>query len=185
MAKQGQSGNSYDWILVKKRIDRTQARLDKVSNQELLLEAAHSLRIERERQKELETQLENQKQDIQRASTVDWVKMRSNELSNLSFGDFRWTRDIRMTVRTPDPLHRISLLNSSWIALPRRLRCCSSWRSKNYRKKSWTNKRKSKFLKMWSTSEMSAPNICLVCRKKWVWDRQSVKNYFNFRELVF
>ena len=74
MAKQSQSGYSYDWILVKKRIDRTQARLDKVSNQDLLLEAAHSLRIERERQKELETQLENQKQDIQRASTVDWEK---------------------------------------------------------------------------------------------------------------
>lgn len=58
------------WHLVKKRIDRTQARLDKLSNQELLLEAAHALRIERERQKELKTQLDHQTQDIQRASTV-------------------------------------------------------------------------------------------------------------------
>lgn len=57
-------------VLVKKRIYRTQSRLDKVSNQELLLEAAHALRIERERQKELQTQLEHQTQDIQRAQTV-------------------------------------------------------------------------------------------------------------------
>lgn len=55
---------------MKKRIDRTQSRLDRVSNQELLLDAAHALRIERERQKELQTQLEQQKQDIQRAATV-------------------------------------------------------------------------------------------------------------------
>lgn len=57
-------------ILVKKRIDRTQSRLDRLSNQELLLDAAHALRIERERQKELQTQLEQQMQDIQRANTV-------------------------------------------------------------------------------------------------------------------
>lgn len=55
---------------MKKRIDRTQARLDKLSNQELVLEAAHALRIERERQKELKSQLEHQTEDIQRASTV-------------------------------------------------------------------------------------------------------------------
>lgn len=55
---------------VKKRIDRTQSRLDKLSNQELVLEAAHALRIERERLKELQSQLENQMQDIQRATTV-------------------------------------------------------------------------------------------------------------------
>ncbi|XP_031617272.1 intraflagellar transport protein 81 homolog isoform X2 [Contarinia nasturtii] len=55
---------------VKKRIDRTQSRLDKLSNQELVLESAHALRIERERQKELKTQLEHQTQDIQRASTI-------------------------------------------------------------------------------------------------------------------
>lgn len=58
---------------MKKRIDRTQSRLDKLSNQELLLEAAHALRIERERQKELETQLDHQMQDIQRATTVRFV----------------------------------------------------------------------------------------------------------------
>lgn len=57
-------------VLVKKRIDRTQSRLDKLQNQELVLESAHALRIERERQKELKTQLEHQTQDIQRASTV-------------------------------------------------------------------------------------------------------------------
>lgn len=61
---------SFILCVVKKRIDRTQSRLDKLSNQELLLEAAHALRIERERQKELKTQLEHQTQDIQRASTV-------------------------------------------------------------------------------------------------------------------
>lgn len=61
---------SYILYLVKKRIDRTQSRLDKLSNQELLLEAAHALRIERERQKELKTQLEHQTEDIQRATTV-------------------------------------------------------------------------------------------------------------------
>lgn len=55
---------------MKKRIDRTQSRLDRLSNQELLLEAGHALRIERDRQKELQTQLEHQMQDIQRASTV-------------------------------------------------------------------------------------------------------------------
>lgn len=56
--------------LVKKRIDRTQSRLDKVPNQELLLEAAHALRVEKDRQKELESQLEQQMQDIQRCETV-------------------------------------------------------------------------------------------------------------------
>lgn len=56
---------------VKKRIDRTQARLDKLSNQELLLEAGRALRIEKDRQKELESQLEQQTQAIQRATTVN------------------------------------------------------------------------------------------------------------------
>lgn len=55
---------------VKKRIERTQARLDKVPQQELLLEAANSLRIEKERQKELLTQIEEQKQGLQRASMI-------------------------------------------------------------------------------------------------------------------
>lgn len=58
---------------MKKRIDRTQSRLDRLSNQELLLDTAHALRIERERQKELQTQLEQQKQDIQRAATVPYT----------------------------------------------------------------------------------------------------------------
>lgn len=55
---------------MKKRLDRTQSRLDKIPQQELLLEAAHSLRIERDRQKELQAQLEDQKQAVQKASMV-------------------------------------------------------------------------------------------------------------------
>ncbi|XP_055523843.1 intraflagellar transport protein 81 homolog [Wyeomyia smithii] len=55
---------------VKKRIERTQARLDKVPQQELLLEAANSLRIEKERQKELLSQIEEQKQALHRANMI-------------------------------------------------------------------------------------------------------------------
>ncbi|XP_053659911.1 intraflagellar transport protein 81 homolog [Anopheles marshallii] len=55
---------------VKKRIERTQARLDKVPQQELLLEAANSLRIEKERQKELLQQIDEQKQGLNRATMV-------------------------------------------------------------------------------------------------------------------
>ncbi|XP_021693477.1 intraflagellar transport protein 81 homolog [Aedes aegypti] len=55
---------------VKKRIERTQTRLDKVPQQELLLEAANSLRIEKERQKELLSQIEEQKQGLNRASMI-------------------------------------------------------------------------------------------------------------------
>lgn len=52
---------------LKKRIERLQTRLDKVPQQELLLEAAKSLRVEKDQQKELQTQLEEQKQGLQRA----------------------------------------------------------------------------------------------------------------------
>ncbi|EAA03674.3 AGAP002293-PA [Anopheles gambiae str. PEST] len=55
---------------VKKRIERTQSRLDKVPQQELLLEAANALRIEKERQKELLQQIDEQRQDLSRASLV-------------------------------------------------------------------------------------------------------------------
>lgn len=55
---------------VKKRIERTQTRLDKVPQQELLLEAAHNLRVERERQKELQSQIDEQKLGFQRANVV-------------------------------------------------------------------------------------------------------------------
>lgn len=55
---------------VKKRIERTQGRLDKVPQQELLLEAAHNLRIERERQKELQSQIDEQKQGLQRSNVI-------------------------------------------------------------------------------------------------------------------
>uniref|UniRef100_A0A182PEH9 IFT81 calponin homology domain-containing protein n=1 Tax=Anopheles epiroticus TaxID=199890 RepID=A0A182PEH9_9DIPT len=55
---------------VKKRIERTQARLDKVPQQELLLEAANSLRIEKERQKELLQQIDEQRQGLNRANLV-------------------------------------------------------------------------------------------------------------------
>lgn len=53
---------------VKKRIERLQSRLDKVPQQELLLEAARSLRVEKDQQKELQTQIEEQKQGLQRAN---------------------------------------------------------------------------------------------------------------------
>ncbi|KFB46856.1 hypothetical protein ZHAS_00014862 [Anopheles sinensis] len=55
---------------VKKRIERTQTRLDKVPQQELLLEAANSLRIEKERQKELLQQIEEQRQGLNRANVL-------------------------------------------------------------------------------------------------------------------
>ena len=55
---------------VKKRIERLQTRLDKVPQQELLLEAAKSLRIEKDQQKELQNQIDEQKQDLQKASVL-------------------------------------------------------------------------------------------------------------------
>lgn len=55
---------------VKKRIERLQTRLDKIPQQELLLEAARSLRIEKDQQKELQTQIDEQKQGLQRASVL-------------------------------------------------------------------------------------------------------------------
>lgn len=56
---------------VKKRIDRTQSRLEKVPQEDLLLEAAHNLRVERERQKELQSQIDEQKLGLQRANIVN------------------------------------------------------------------------------------------------------------------
>uniref|UniRef100_A0A182ITU1 IFT81 calponin homology domain-containing protein n=1 Tax=Anopheles atroparvus TaxID=41427 RepID=A0A182ITU1_ANOAO len=53
---------------VKKRIERTQGRLDKVPQQELMLEAANSLRIEKERQRELLQQIDEQRQGLNRAN---------------------------------------------------------------------------------------------------------------------
>ncbi|XP_050081847.1 intraflagellar transport protein 81 homolog [Anopheles aquasalis] len=55
---------------VKKRIERTQGRLDKVPQQELLLEAANALRIEKERQKELLQQIDEQRQAMNRAALM-------------------------------------------------------------------------------------------------------------------
>lgn len=55
---------------VKKRIERLQTRLDKVPQQELLLEAAKSLRIEKDQQKELLAQIDEQKQGLHRASVI-------------------------------------------------------------------------------------------------------------------
>lgn len=55
---------------VKKRIERLQTRLDKVPQQELLLEAAKSLRVERDQQKELQSQIDEQKVGLQRASVL-------------------------------------------------------------------------------------------------------------------
>lgn len=58
----------------------TQTRLDKIPQQELLLEAAHALRIEKDRQKELQLQVDDQKQGHQRASVVC-----KNKKSGLAF----------------------------------------------------------------------------------------------------
>lgn len=55
---------------VKKRIERLQTRLDKVPQQELLLEASRSLRIEKDQQKELQTQIDEQKLGLQRANVA-------------------------------------------------------------------------------------------------------------------
>lgn len=52
---------------VKKRIEKTQAKLDKIPNQELFLEAAHGLRLEKDRHRELQSQFEEQKQGLQKA----------------------------------------------------------------------------------------------------------------------
>lgn len=52
---------------VKKRIEKTQSKLDKIPNQELFLEAAHGLRLEKDRNRELQTQSDEQKQGLQRA----------------------------------------------------------------------------------------------------------------------
>lgn len=56
---------------VRKRIERLQTRLDKVPQHELLLEAAKALRIEKDQQKDLTTQIEEQKQQLQRASVTN------------------------------------------------------------------------------------------------------------------
>lgn len=56
---------------VRKRIERLQVRLDKIPQQELLLEAAKSLRIEKDQQKELQTQIDEQKQGAQRAKVIN------------------------------------------------------------------------------------------------------------------
>lgn len=55
---------------VKKRIERTQVRLDKIPQQELLMEAAKGLRIEKDHQKELQTQIDEQKQGLQRENII-------------------------------------------------------------------------------------------------------------------
>lgn len=55
---------------VRKRIERLQTRLDKVPQQELLLEAAKSLRVEKDQMRELKTQIDEQKQGAQRANVL-------------------------------------------------------------------------------------------------------------------
>lgn len=56
---------------VKKRIERLQSRLDKIPQQELLLEAAKSLRIEKDQQKELQSQIDEQKLGLQRVNVLN------------------------------------------------------------------------------------------------------------------
>lgn len=67
---------------VKKRIERLQSRLDKVPQHELLLESAKALRIEKDQQKDLTTQIEEQKQQLQRANVA-------NERLQKEFQNFR------------------------------------------------------------------------------------------------
>ena len=55
---------------VKKRIERLQTRLDKVPQQELLLEAAKSFRVEKDQQKELQAQIDEQKVGSGRANVL-------------------------------------------------------------------------------------------------------------------
>lgn len=72
---------------VKKRIERLQARLDKVPQQELLMDAAKNLRIEKDKQKELMGQLDEQKQALQRASIAgDRLQKEYNNIHNAMQG---------------------------------------------------------------------------------------------------
>lgn len=65
---------------VKKRLEKTQTRLDKIQQPELILEAAKSLRIEKDRHNELQMQIEEQKQGLQRANVFN--ERLSNEYQN-------------------------------------------------------------------------------------------------------
>lgn len=56
---------------VKKRIERLQTRLDKIPQHELLMESAKTLRVEKEKQKDLTTQIEEQKESLQRANIIN------------------------------------------------------------------------------------------------------------------
>lgn len=68
---------------VKKRIERLQARLDKVPQQELLMDAAKNMRIEKDKQKELMSQLDEQKQALHRATVVgDRLQKEYNNINN-------------------------------------------------------------------------------------------------------
>lgn len=74
---------------VKKRIERLQARLDKIPQQEqlLLMDAARNLRIEKDKQKELMSQLEQQKQALQRAMSMnERLQKEHNSIRNVTQG---------------------------------------------------------------------------------------------------
>lgn len=72
---------------VKKRIERLQVRLDKVPQQELLMDAARNLRIEKDKQKELVSQLEEQKQALQRAIVMnERLQKEHNNIRNATQG---------------------------------------------------------------------------------------------------
>lgn len=63
--------NKWEFVFqVKKRLELTQTRLDKIPQHELLLETAKSLRIERDRKKELEAQLDEQQQIMHKEKNI-------------------------------------------------------------------------------------------------------------------
>lgn len=72
---------------VKKRIERLQVRLDKIPQQELLMDAAKNLRVEKDKQKELLTQLNEQKQAMQRVINInDRLQKEHNNIRNTTLG---------------------------------------------------------------------------------------------------
>lgn len=69
---------------VKKRIERLQTRLDKVPQQELLLEAAKSFRVEKDQQKEMQNQIEEQKIALGRENVLSERLQKENQNMRLA-----------------------------------------------------------------------------------------------------
>lgn len=62
-------------------MEKIQVRLDKLPQQELLLEAANALRTEQDRQKDLQAQLDEQRAALNRSNNVNYKQCEL--LSNL------------------------------------------------------------------------------------------------------